>query len=97
MRPLLLKNKRGERLDWRDREAVEQWWHALVESIEDVMQVASDATRPLRKRKLGPASARKLFRDAENSVRSLLSYGEPTLSPDIGDPAGTGGAGPAEH
>jgi hypothetical protein len=81
------------RLDWNDREAVREWWRALLAAYEDVAAVADDLVKPYRKRKLGPAAARKLYRDADKSVRSLVSYGDPLLA-ERGDPAGNGGAGP---
>jgi hypothetical protein len=79
-----------KRLDWNDPAAVARWWAALVNAIDDLAEVADDATRPLRKRKLGPAEARPLFRDADRSLRSLLRYGEPAPATERGGADGGG-------
>jgi len=86
----------AEHLNWSDPDAVKAWLVRMYEATEDLAAVPADQSRPLQHRRLGPSEARRLFREARNSVRDLLAYATPP-EPDRGDsgdcPADPSGSG----
>ncbi len=63
-------------LNWSDRDALRRWFADLTAVIDDARSVTSDMLLPRRDRTLGHAEARKLHREADESIRALLDAAE---------------------
>jgi len=63
-----------------DDEQTRQWLKALREVTNDTLAAGDDATRPLSKRVLSRAEAKRKFREAGNSLDALLTCAERALS-----------------
>lgn len=63
-------------IDWTDRDMLRQWFADLSAALDDASAVAEDMLRPYRERSLGPAEARRLHHEADESIRALLDAGE---------------------
>lgn len=79
-------------LDWSDAVAVSRWLAGLRVAFHDADAVALDMLRPPRARDLGPALAARNYGEARAAVLSALAFADAS---EPGDPAGSGGAGPA--
>jgi hypothetical protein len=87
------EKERPERLDFGDPAAVRAYFKDLRVVIEDAESVAEDMLAPIRKRTLGHAKQRQLYREARTALRQLLDYADPQpLTPsEPSDPAGSPG------
>ena len=63
-----------------DREQMGQWLNVLREAIDDTLAAGDDATRPLRDRVLSRAEAQRKIREAENSLKGLLTLAEGAIA-----------------
>ncbi len=63
-------------LHWSDPEAARAWLSGLREAIADVKAVTEDQQRPRRKRRLGPAEAERITREAFVSIEKALALAE---------------------
>jgi hypothetical protein len=61
-------------------------------AFDDADAVTLDMLRPLRRRNLGPAEHRRLYREARNKLAALLATPD-NDGDEHGDPAGSGGSG----
>ena len=59
-------------LDFDDRDALRAWISDLAAAIEDATGVTADQLAPFRERHLGPAEARRLYREAKGRLHDLL-------------------------
>jgi hypothetical protein len=75
-------------LDPAKSEEFRQWLAAIKTAIDDIDDVAEDAIRPLRRRRLGPVEHKRLFMEARGQLDELVRYAMPA-----GDP--TPDAGPS--
>ena len=71
-----MKRSTSAPLDWTDRDALRRWFADLSVAIDDARGVTADLLLPKRERTLGPAEARRLHREADESIRALLDAGE---------------------
>jgi hypothetical protein len=80
-------------LDLSDPVAFSRWLAGLRSAFADADAVALDMLRPTRARELGPALAARNYGEARSAILASLDV---DIVTDHGDPAGSGGAGPAE-
>ncbi len=57
-----------------------QWLNSLRDVIDDTLAAGDDATRPLRERVLSRAEAQRKLREAESSLKGLLTLAEGALA-----------------
>ena len=74
-----MKRSTSAPLDWTDRDALRRWFADISACIDDARGVTSDLLLPKRERVLGPAEARRLHREADDSIRALLEVAEDGL------------------
>lgn len=65
-----------EPIDWSNRDVLRKFFAALTVAIDDALAVGADQLAPLRKRRLGPAEAKRLHAEAEGAIRALLDVAE---------------------
>jgi hypothetical protein len=61
-------------LNWNDPAACLAWLEDVTARAKDAVAVAEDQTLPLDKRRLGPASARRLLAEAKGALQAQLRY-----------------------
>ena len=61
-------------LNWNDPAACHAWLVDVAARCKDAVTVAEDQTRPLAKRRLGRASARRLLAEAKGALQAQLRY-----------------------
>lgn len=66
---------------WSDPAAARAWLFGLHTALEDVKCVLEDQQRPRRQRKLGPAEAERITREAFTTLEKALAYAERGLPP----------------
>jgi hypothetical protein len=76
-----------EPLDVADPKAVAAWLDSVAVTIEDAISAGEDATRPLRRRMLGPVIARSHIGEARRSLRVLIESARRGV---VASPAGGG-------
>ncbi len=66
---------------WSDPAAARAWLFGLHTALDDVKSVLEDQQRPRRQRKLGPAEAERITREAFTTLEKALAYAERGLPP----------------
>lgn len=66
-------------LPWNDPDEARAWLGDLREQILDALAAGEDATRPLRRRVLSRAEARRKLTAAEQAILALLARAEAGL------------------